>query len=204
MSRLGKTPVPVPDGVTAALDGDVLRVQGPKGHSDLTVHPLIQVTLDDAARHVSVSPKDLEGLSPQQARTQRAMWGTTRQLIANLFVGVTQGYTREVQVVGVGYSTRIDGQNLILRCGSANEVVLPIPDGVSVDPPRQDSLMVTGVGMVPCTALAFHSVDKQQVGQFAAVVRGVRPPEPYKGKGIRYVGEEVKRKAGKALAAGTT
>jgi len=203
MSRIGKNPVPLPAGVKAALTGRTLAVQGPKGTAELAIHPLISVRVDEAGRRITVAPDDPRGRNPKEARLQRSMWGTTRKLIANMVHGVTEGYTREVQVVGVGYAARIDGKNLVLRCGYSHEIVVPIPDGITVDPPKPDSLMVSGVGQTPCTTLTFHGVDKQQVGLFAATVRQKRPPEPYKGKGIRYMGEEVKRKAGKALAAGT-
>jgi large subunit ribosomal protein L6 len=204
MSRIGKNPVPVPDAVKVALSDRVLTVEGPKGKLDLAVDPLLDVAVDEKAGHVTVQPVELTTRDPKQARHQRAMWGTTRKLIANMVQGVTEGYTRELHVVGVGYSAEVRGQTLALRCGFANEVEMTIPEGVTVEPPVSESAAITGVGSVPCVRLVMRSADKQRVGQFAAAVRQLRPPEPYKGKGIRYVGEEVKRKAGKALAAGLT
>ncbi len=203
MSRIGKNPVPLPGGVRAVLEGQALTVEGPNGKAPLAIHPLISVSVDEANRQITVAPRDPKGRNPKEARLQRSMWGTTRKLIANMVEGVTQGYTREVQIVGVGYAARVEESTLFIRCGYSHEIATPIPDGITVDPPRPDSLMITGVGQLPCTALTFRGIDKQQVGQFAASVRRLRPPEPYKGKGIRYMGEEVKRKAGKALAAGT-
>ncbi len=204
MSKIGKNPIALPEGVKVSLADGALSVEGPQGKVVMRVHPLVSVAVDEHARRITVAPRELEGRDPKQARLQRAMWGTTRSLIANMVQGVAQGYTIQLQVVGVGYAARIEGKNLILRCGFSNEITVPIPDGVTVEPPKQDSLMITGVGQVPCTMLTLHSADKELIGQFAACIRAKRPPEPYKGKGIRYVGEEVKRKAGKALAAGAT
>jgi len=204
MSKTGKNPVPIPEGVSVSLADGLLSAEGPKGKAELRIHPLSSVAVDEAGRQITVAPRELEGRDPKRLRLRRAMWGTTRSLIANLMQGVTQGFVRELQIVGVGYGANVDGQTLTIRCGFANELTVVIPEGVTVDAPKTDSVMITGLGQVPCTALACRSVDKQLVGQFAAFVRALRPPEPYKGKGIRYLGEEVKRKAGKALAAGTT
>jgi large subunit ribosomal protein L6 len=202
MSRTGRIPVPLPDGVTAACKGRKFTVEGPRGSAELAIDRSLAIEVDDEARQVVVRPKKLRGAGAKGARHQRAMWGTTRRLIANAVEGVNQGYTRRLQVVGVGYSAVIEGQNLVLRCGFANSVTLPIPDDVTVQPPESSNISVSGVGQVPCTTVTLESVDKQAVGQFAAIIRRVRPPEPYKGKGIRYADEEVKRKAGKVLAAG--
>jgi len=203
MSRIGKLPVAIPDGVTVALQNDVLSAQGPKGEAELRIGPVVAVSVDTAAKQVAVTPAG-KPVGTDQVRHQRAMWGTTRQLIANMILGVTEGYTKALQVVGVGYGAAVQGSVLSLRCGFAHEVNVSIPDRVTVDPPATENLMITGIGAVPCTTITLHSVDKHAVGQFAAAIRAIRPPEPYKGKGIRYLGEEVKRKAGKALATGAT
>lgn len=196
--------MPIPDGVKVSLQKGTLAMEGPKGKAELAIHPLVSVQVDEANRQILVAPRDRPSGKVKPPRQQRAMWGTVRKHIANMADGVTKGYTKQVQIVGVGYSAKIEGKNLLIRCGFANELTVPIPEGITVGPPATDSLMVTGIGQIPCTTLTFDGIDKQQVGQFAASVRRLRRPEPYKGKGIRYMNEEVKRKAGKALAAGTT
>ncbi len=196
-------PVPIPDGVKVSLESGVIRAEGPKGSAELSLSDAVDVTVDDSAREVRVALRDMSGLSIRVARKQRAMWGTTQRLISNLIVGVHEGYTKQLQVVGVGYNAKVEGQTLVLRCGFANELRVAIPEGITVDPPESGNLTITGAGQAPCVNVKMHSVDKQAVGQFAAAVRSLRKPEPYKGKGIRYLDEEVKRKAGKALA-GTT
>ena len=179
-------------------------MEGPKGKTELAIDPLVSVKVDEANRQILVALRDLPGGQAKPSRQQRAMWGTSRKRIANMAEGVTKGYTKQVQIVGVGYGAKIEGKSLLVRCGFANELTVPIPEGITVSPPAADSFMVTGIGQIPCTTLTFEGIDKQLVGQFAASVRRLRPPEPYKGKGIRYTNEVVKRKAGKALAAGTT
>ena len=203
MSGIGKQPVPLPEGVQAAVSGDVLAVEGPKGKLEVRLHPAVEVTVDEAARELRCALRDAADAGAREVRFRRALWGTLRRLAANAVEGVTRGYTKQLKVVGVGYNARLEGQALVLRCGFANELTVPVPEGVTVDAPEAGNLMVSGIGQVPCVTLTFHSVDKQLLGQFAASVRRLRPPEPYKGKGIRYADEEVKRKAGKALAAGT-
>jgi len=190
----------VPEGVKVDIQGGVLSAEGPKGSARMSLDASVDVAFDETARQVTVAPADLGNIGIREARQQRAMWGTTQRLISNIIVGVTAGYTKQVQVVGVGYSAKVDGKNLLLRCGFANELCMPIPENITVDPPESGNLAISGAGQMPCMTVTMHSVDKQAVGQFAAAVRGLRRPEPYKGKGIRYLGEEVKRKAGKALA----
>jgi large subunit ribosomal protein L6 len=202
MSRIGKNPISVPAGVQIALNGATLSVEGPKGKVEMTVHPLIAVTLGEGS--VTVGPKEFEGRDPKKLRLQGAMWGTTHRLISNMITGVTEGYSKAVQVAGVGYGASLSGDQLVIRCGYANEVSIRIPEDITVDPPQNDSVSVTGSGVLPCATVTIRGIDKQRVGQFAAAVRDIRPPEPYKGKGIRYLGEEVKHKAGKALAAGSS
>ena len=203
MSRIGKAPISLPDGVKAELKSDVLTLEGPKGQARLAIHPALSATLESGPRQITLSLREKTALGARAERSRRAMWGTANRLIANAVKGVVEGYTKELQIVGVGYGARLEGGALIVRCGFANEVRASIPEGVTVDPPRAGNIMVTGVGQMPCVTVAFRSVDKRLIGEFAASVRRIRPPEPYKNKGIRYTGEEIRRKAGKALAAGT-
>ncbi|MFH1731092.1 MAG: 50S ribosomal protein L6 [Planctomycetota bacterium] len=203
MSRIGTTPITVPDGVGVSVGDSSIGVTGPKGSAQMAVSPAASVTFDAAAKQITVRQADMSGVGARAARKQRAMWSTTHRLIASMIAGVTEGYTRQLQIVGVGYNAKVEGRNLLLRCGFANELSIPIPENITVDPPESGNIMISGAGQMPCLTVTMHSVDKQAIGQFAAAVRHLRPPEPYKGKGIRYMNEEVKRKAGKALA-GTT
>jgi large subunit ribosomal protein L6 len=200
MSRIGKNPLPIPDGVTVALSGETVTVDGPKGSLDLTVHPLMQVEVDAGAKQISVSPTPVEGRDPKRDRLQRELWGTTWRHLRNMMIGVTEGYERAIQVVGVGYSATVQGQKLTLKVGYANELTVDIPEGVSAATPESGNVAVPGSGSQPCMTVTFTSCDKQLIGQFAARVRDLRPPEPYRGKGIRYLGEQIRHKAGKAVA----
>jgi len=182
MSRIGKKPVGLPAGVTAKLDQHRLTVKGPKGELQLQVHPNIAVKVDDGAKQVLVTRSGDEPMN-------RALHGLTRALINNMVTGVVTPFVKKLEIQGVGYQASLAGKNLNLSVGFANIIKLPIPTGVTctvVDP----------------THLTISGCDRQAVGQFAAVIRRVRPPEPYKGKGIRYEGERVRRKAGKATAGG--
>ena len=180
MSRIGRKPVVVPANVQVSVADATVKVQGPKGTLSFTHRTEIGVAYDEASRQVLVTRSDDE-------RLNRSLHGLTRSLIANMVQGVTDGYTKKLEIVGVGYQAQIKKANtLALQVGYANQVILEAPSGVSVvvsDP----------------THITISGADKQAVGQFAAVVRKVRPPEPYKGKGIRYAGEYVRRKAGKAF-----
>jgi large subunit ribosomal protein L6 len=178
MSRIGKKPIPVLDGVKVAIDGLTVKVEGPKGKLEFTHRDEVKVALDDTGKHVVVSRDNDE-------RTAKALHGLTRALINNMIFGVKNGYEKKLEVVGVGYVVNIKGKALNLRVGYANELQVPIPDTLTVVCPDQTHINVSGC-------------DKQAVGQFAAQVRSLRKPEPYKGKGIRYVGEQVKIKAGKS------
>ena len=200
MSRIGKIPISVPGGVEVSIKDGSLGVSGPKGSAQMPVSPAVRVTFDEAARQITVGQADMSAVGARDARKQRAMWGTVHRLIINMIAGVTEGYTKQLQVVGVGYNAKVEGQNLLLRCGYANELSVSIPENITVDPPASGNIAISGAGQMPCVTVTMHSVDKQAIGQFAAAVRHLRPPEPYKGKGIRYMNEEVKRKAGKALA----
>lgn len=179
MSRIGKKPVLIPNGVKVAVDGSRIAVEGPLGKLEWGFRREVRVAVDDAAKLVNV---DREG----DSRSARALHGLSRALIQNMMKGVTEGYEKKLEIVGVGYLAAVQGTTLQLRVGFANEIHLPIPDGLKVTCPDQTHILVKGT-------------DKQLVGQFAAEVRSVRKPEPYKGKGIRYDGEQVRRKAGKAM-----
>jgi large subunit ribosomal protein L6 len=175
MSRIGKKPVAIPSGVQASVEGQTVKVKGPKG--------ALQVVL-----HEDVAPKMEAGTVRIDPRVQtiraRAMWGLSRSLVANLVTGVTKGFDRKLEITGVGYRAAVQGRNLQLSLGYSHEVAYPIPDGITITTPRPTEILISGI-------------DKQQVGQIAAEIRGYRPPEPYKGKGVKYAGEYIFRKEGK-------
>ena len=179
MSRIGKKPVPFPKTVKVAVDGRKINVEGPKGKLFLEHHPNVTVRVE--GEHVIVERKDDEKLS-------RAVHGLTRALIANMVKGASEGYVIDLEIQGVGYKAELQGKMIALSVGYANQIKLPVPEGVVVK--------IEGTG----TKINITGPDKQAVGQFAAEVRKTRKPEPYKGKGIRYVGEVVKRKLGKQFA----
>ena len=179
MSRIGKLPIPVPSGVSVTLAGQSINVEGPKGKLDLEFRPEIAVAYDESAKQIIVTANG-------EDRTHKALHGLTRALIQNMMVGVSQGYEKKLEIQGVGYIAAIQDNMLQLRVGFAHEVHKNIPAGLDVTCPDQTHIIIRGP-------------DKQKVGHFAAEVRAVRKPEPYKGKGIRYDGEAVRRKAGKAM-----
>jgi large subunit ribosomal protein L6 len=180
MSRIGRKPVAVPSNVKVSIADRTVQIGGPKGNLSFCHRPEIEVKFDESSRQLQVSRRDDERLS-------RSLHGLTRSLVANMVQGVTSGYTKKLEIVGVGYQAQLKKANTIgLQVGYANQVVMEAPAGVSVTVPDPTHITVTGA-------------DKQAVGQFAAEIRKVRPPEPYKGKGIRYEGETVRRKAGKAF-----
>ena len=179
MSRIGKSPVQIPKGVKIAVDAGVIKVEGPLGKLEHRPHPAVAVAVDAAAGSVSVTRGD-------DTRTARSVHGLTRALVANMVEGVSKGYEKKLEIVGVGYLAAIQKNMLQLRVGFANELQVPIPAGLTVTCPDQTHISIKGI-------------DKQLVGQFAAEVRALRKPEPYKGKGIRYENEQVRRKAGKAV-----
>ena len=179
MSRIGKKPVAVPAGVDVKVDDGVISVKGKNGELSLKFHTNMQVSFDEAKREINVG-------RPDDERQNRALHGLTRSLINNMVAGVSTFFEKRLEIVGVGYQAAIKGKNLELQVGYANIVKLPIPANVVCELPDN-------------THINMKSADKQAVGQFAAVVRRVRPPEPYKGKGIRYLGEQIRRKAGKAF-----
>jgi large subunit ribosomal protein L6 len=194
MSRIGNLPVSLPKGVTAALDSNTIVISGPLGTLEQALDPRIRAVVDEEKKQVQLERRDDE-------RQTKALHGLSRNLIANMTVGVSQGYVKGLQIVGVGYSAKVQGEDLVVEVGFSHAVRIAIPDDVTVDPPESSRMHVSGVGEVPCTTVRIRGIDKQRVGQFAARVRHIRPPEPYKAKGIRYEGEEIRRKAGKVFAA---
>jgi large subunit ribosomal protein L6 len=179
MSRIGRAPIAVPAGVQVDVDARQVRVKGPKGQIAWDIHPTVAVALD--AGSLRVTPRSEERLA-------KAMHGTSRQILGNMVRGVTQGFRKTLDIVGVGYNAKVQGKKLVLQIGFCHPVEVPIPEGIALELPTNVRIHVNGV-------------DKQLVGQFAANIRGLRPPEPYKGKGIRYEGEQLRRKAAKAAGA---
>jgi large subunit ribosomal protein L6 len=176
MSRIGRMPIDVPAGVTVSIDGQHVSVKGPKGELALTVAEPIQVALEDNQIVVS---------RPNEERLSKSLHGLTRTLINNNVVGVTQGYEKKLEVVGTGYRVATKGQSLELSLGFSHSVTVDPPEGITFQVEGNDKITVSGI-------------DKQAVGETAANIRKLRKPEPYKGKGVRYAGEHVRRKAGKA------
>ena len=180
MSRIGKKPVPIAKGVKVSIAARHIKMEGAKGKLELDVHPLITVAHDAAKNELVVT-------RPNDEKQSKALHGLTRSLLANMVTGVTEGYRRVMEIQGVGYKVEQKGKNLVLSVGYANPVTKAIPSNLTVAVESPTKIVITGA-------------DKQQVGQFASDLRRVRKPEPYKGKGIRYEGEVVKIKAGKAFA----
>ncbi len=178
MSRIGRKPVPVIDGVKISVENNVISVEGPKGKLEFTHRPEVKVEVAEDGKSVTVSRDNDE-------RTARELHGLTRAVINNMILGVKDGYEKKLEIVGVGYLAAISGNTLQLRVGFANELHKTIPSELQVTCPDQTHIVVRGC-------------DKQKVGQFAAEVRSLRKPEPYKGKGVRYQGEHIKLKAGKS------
>jgi len=175
MSRIGKKIVPVPDGVTATVDGQQVVVKGPKGELSAVLVDEVIAKLEDG--EITVNPRD-------ETKRAQAMWGLSRTVVSNLIEGVSAGFTKTLEINGVGYRAAMQGSALQLNVGLSHEVKYPIPEGIKVECPRPTEIIITGI-------------DKQKVGQVAAEIRAYRPPEPYKGKGIKYAGEYIFRKEGK-------
>jgi large subunit ribosomal protein L6 len=175
MSRIGKKTIPISAGVTLTLEGQKVTVKGPKGELSWTVVDEIEVTRGDDG--LSFAPRS-------DSLRARAMWGLSRTLVANMVHGVTQGYEQVLELVGVGYRAAMKGQALSMQLGFSHDIEIPPPDGITFATPRQTAIIISGI-------------DKQLVGETAARIRKIRPPEPYKGKGVRYSGEKVRRKEGK-------
>lgn len=181
MSRIGRQPIPIPDKVEVSVNSGTVSVKGPNGDLNFTVHSAMSVEVDSDAKEVRV-------VRPDDSRQNRSLHGLTRSLINNMVTGVGTPFEKKLEIVGVGYNAKLNNNVLALQVGYANTVELPVPAGVICEVPD-------------ATHITVRSADKQAVGEFAAVIRKVRPPEPYKGKGIRYAGEHVRRKAGKAFGA---
>jgi large subunit ribosomal protein L6 len=175
MSRIGRQPIPVPEGVTVAIGPGRVTVNGPKGELKQPISERMQVIEEDGELKVS---------RPTDRGTYRAIHGLTRSLVANMVEGVTDGFSKELQIQGVGYRAKLAGKALELSVGYSHPVTIPAPDGIEFEVPIPTQVIVRGI-------------DKQLVGEIASQIRRVRPPEPYKGKGIRYLGEQVRRKVGK-------
>jgi large subunit ribosomal protein L6 len=175
MSRIGKKPVTIPSGVTATVEGQTVKMKGPKGQLQFVVHDDVEVKFDKGV--VTVSPR-------AETNRARAMYGTARAQIANLVAGVTKGFEKKLEITGVGYRAAMQGKNLQLALGYSHDVVYSIPDGISIVVPKPTEITITGN-------------DQQRVGQVAAEIRAYRPPEPYKGKGVKYADEFIFRKEGK-------
>ena len=175
MSRIGKKAVALPDGVSATIDGQTVTIKGPKGQLSWTVADEIAVAQGDGGLSFTLR---------SDSQRAAAMWGLSRTLVANMVHGVTQGYERTLELVGVGYRAQLKGRALSMQLGFSHEVDIPPPDGITFATPKQTEIRISGI-------------DKQLVGETAARIRKVRPPEPYKGKGVRYAGEKVRRKEGK-------
>jgi large subunit ribosomal protein L6 len=175
MSRIGKKAVPVPSGVTASVEGQTVKMKGPKGALQYVVPDDIVVKMESGA--IKVDPRS-------ETKRARSLWGTSRTQVSNLVTGVTKGFESKLEITGVGYRAAVQGKNLQLALGFSHDVVYPIPDGIAIPTPKPTEIVVSGI-------------DKQRVGQIAAEIRGFRPPEPYKGKGVKYAGEYIFRKEGK-------
>jgi large subunit ribosomal protein L6 len=175
MSRIGKKAVSIPSGVTVTLEGQTVTVKGPKGQLAWTVSDEIEVKQEGA--EITFAPRN-------DTQRARGMWGLSRTLIANMVEGVTKGYEQTLELVGVGYRAAMKGQALSMQLGFSHDVDIPPPAGISFAVPKQTEVRISGI-------------DKQLVGEVAARIRRIRPPEPYKGKGVRYAGEKVRRKEGK-------
>ena len=176
MSRVGKMPIEIPSGVEFSVSGQKITVKGPKGTLERELHERVSVSVEDGVAAVG---------RVDDTRESRALHGLSRALVANMVTGVSDGFRRELDIVGVGYRAALKGSDLEMQLGFSHPVAFAAPEGITFEVPEQTKIVVSGI-------------DKEQVGQVAANIRKIRPPEPYKGKGIRYTGEYVRRKAGKA------
>ncbi len=176
MSRIGKRPITVPKGVTVSLDGSVVTVKGPRGELRRTVHEDMEIAVEDGTIHVR---------RPSEESKHKALHGLTRTLVANMVEGVSNGFRRQLDIVGVGYKAEVRPYGLQLALGYSHPIEVRAPEGIKLTAPQPTQVIVEGP-------------DKEMVGQVASEIRNLRPPEPYKGKGIKYAGEQIRRKAGKA------
>ena len=175
MSRIGKKPVPVPSGVNVAVDGQTVTAKGPKGELTFVVNELCKVALND--NEVAVEPVE-------KSQAARAAWGMSRTMISNIVTGVSTAFTKELELIGVGYRAQMKGTSLSLSLGYSHDIDFPTPEGLTITTPKPTEIVISGI-------------DKQKVGQAAAEIRAFRPPEPYKGKGVKYKDEFIFRKEGK-------
>ena len=175
MSRIGKKPVAIPSGVTASVDGQTVKMKGPKGALELVLPAEVSAKLDKGS--IKVDPRN-------ETKRARSMWGTSRTLVSNLVTGVTKGFEKKLEITGVGYRAAVQGKNLQIALGYSHDVVYPIPTGIAIVTPKPTEVVISGI-------------DRQQVGQVAAEIRAFRKPEPYKGKGVKYADERIRRKEGK-------
>lgn len=175
MSRIGKKPVPVPSGVTATINGQNISVKGPKGELSFVLNDNVLAEMTDGG--IKIDPRGT-------SKTARSMWGMSRTMVLNIITGVSAGFEKSLEITGVGYRAQVQGKNLQLALGFSHDVLYPVPEGIEVKCPKPTEIVISGI-------------DKQQVGQVAAEIREFRPPEPYKGKGVRYAGEFIVRKEGK-------
>lgn len=178
MSRIGKIPIAIPDGVEVKLEKNLMKVKGPKGELQLVIHPMVKVAIKDKEIVLEIAN--------QEDKTEKSLWGLFNRLINNMVVGVTTGFEKKLEVVGVGFKVAVQGQKLILNVGFSHPVEYTLPQGIS--------------GTVEKNVITLAGIDKQLVGETAAQIRRIKKPEPYKGKGIRYSDEVIKRKVGKAAA----
>jgi large subunit ribosomal protein L6 len=192
MSRIGTKPIPVPAGVTVTLSDRTVQVAGPQGELRFTHRPEVSVRVDARAGVVVVERRD-------DQRSSRALHGLTRRLIANMVEGCTNGFSKAMELHGVGYGVQVQGQTFTMTCGLSHPVVFELPNGIAVD-----VQVAQARGGAQPAQFTVRGADKQLVGEMAAQIRRARPPEPYKGKGVRYAGEHVRRKAGKAFAGAGT
>jgi large subunit ribosomal protein L6 len=175
MSRVGKKPVAIPSGVTASVNGQIVKVKGPKGMLDVALHGDVAAKVE--GNEIRIDPR-------ADTTRARAMWGTYRALLANVMTGVTKGFERRLEITGVGYRAAVQGKNLQLQLGYSHDISFLIPEGITIATPKPTEVVVSGI-------------DGQKVGHVAAVIRSFRKPEPYKGKGVKYAGEYIFRKEGK-------
>ncbi len=175
MSRIGKKPITIPSGVTPTIEGQTIKVKGAKGELELTLVDEVSVSMDDGA--LVISPVN-------DSQRARAMWGMSRTLVQNMVEGVSNGFSKTLELNGVGYRAQMKGTALNLQLGYSHDITYPAPEGIKIEAPKPTEVIISGV-------------SKQQVGQVAAEIRSMRPPEPYKGKGVKYAGEYIRRKEGK-------
>lgn len=175
MSRIGKMPIAIASGVTVTVDGQTVKAKGSKGELELTLVP--EVTISQGEDGLTLAPVD-------DSQRARAMWGLSRSLVANMVQGVVEGFSKELEINGVGYRAQMQGKNLQLALGFSHDVIYEVPEGIEIKTPKPTEVVISGI-------------DKQKVGQVAAEIRSYRPPEPYKGKGVKYVDEYIFRKEGK-------